>query len=53
LSPAHPLPTASRPQRANPQSLGDVVEVTLPSPGDTVKAGETCGDIESVKAVND
>ncbi len=53
MSPAHPLPTASRPQRANPQPLGDVVELTLPSPGDTVKAGETCGDIESVKTVND
>jgi len=37
----------------NLQPLGDVVEVTLPSPGDTVKAGETCGDIESVKTVND
>jgi glycine cleavage system H protein len=35
------------------QSLGDVVEVTLPNPGDTVKAGEACGDIESVKSVSD
>jgi glycine cleavage system H protein len=35
------------------QSLGDVVAVTLPSPGDTVTAGEACGDIESVKSVND
>jgi len=35
------------------QSLGDVVEVTLPRPGDTVKAGEACGDIESVKSVSD
>jgi glycine cleavage system H protein len=35
------------------QSLGDVVEVTLPDPGDTVKAGEACGDIESVKSVSD
>ena len=35
------------------QSLGDVVDVTLPSPGDTVKAGEACGDIESVKSVSD
>ena len=34
-------------------SLGDVVEVTLPNPGDTVKAGEACGDIESVKSVSD
>lgn len=35
------------------QSLGDVVSVSLPRPGDTVKAGEPCGDIESVKSVND
>jgi glycine cleavage system H protein len=35
------------------QSLGDVVDVTLPSPGDSVKAGEACGDIESVKSVSD
>lgn len=33
-------------------SLGDVVEVTLPKPGDTVQAGKECGDIESVKSVN-
>ena len=35
------------------QSLGDVVEVTLPEPGDTVTAGEACGDIESVKSLSD
>ena len=35
------------------RSLGDVVAVTLPSVGDTVTAGEPCGDIESVKSVND
>ena len=35
------------------QSLGDVVDVTLPEPGDTVDAGEACGDIESVKSVSD
>jgi len=35
------------------QSLGDVVDVTLPRPGDTVTAGQACGDIESVKSVND
>jgi len=35
------------------QSLGDVVAVTLPSPGDMVDAGEACGDIESVKIVSD
>ena len=35
------------------QSLGDVVEVTPPQLGDTVKAGEPCGEIESTKSVND
>jgi glycine cleavage system H protein len=35
------------------QSLGDVVDVTLPEPGDTVTAGEACGDIESVKSLTD
>jgi glycine cleavage system H protein len=35
------------------QSLGDVVEVTPPGPGDTITAGEACGDIESVKSVSD
>ena len=35
------------------QSLGDVIDVSLPSPGDTVKAGEACGNIESVKSVSD
>jgi len=35
------------------QSLGDVVDVTLPRPGDRVSADEPCGDIESVKSVSD
>ncbi|HEY1643601.1 MAG TPA: glycine cleavage system protein GcvH [Streptosporangiaceae bacterium] len=35
------------------QSLGDVVEVTLPGPGERITAGEPSGEIESVKAVND
>jgi Glycine cleavage H-protein len=35
------------------QSLGDVVEVTPPGAGDTITAGEACGDIESVKSVSD
>src|SRR5436190_1114011 len=35
------------------QSLGDVVQVTLPDLGETIKAGEACGDVESVKSVND
>jgi glycine cleavage system H protein len=35
------------------QSLGDVIDVTLPRPGGTVKLGEACGDIESVKSVSE
>jgi glycine cleavage system H protein len=35
------------------QSLGDVVDMTLPEPGETVTAGEACGDIESVKSLSD
>jgi len=35
------------------QTLGDVIDVTLPGPGETVQAGQTCGDIESVKSVSD
>jgi glycine cleavage system H protein len=35
------------------QSLGDMVQVTLPDLGETIKAGEACGDVESVKSVND
>jgi len=35
------------------QSLGDVVDVSPPKPGDAVMAGEACGDIESVKSVSD
>ena len=35
------------------QSLGDVVDMTLPEPGATVTAGEACGDIESVKSLSD
>jgi glycine cleavage system H protein len=35
------------------QSLGDVIDVTLPRLGDTLRAGKACGDIESVKSVND
>ena len=34
-------------------SLGDVVDVSLPRVGDAVTAGQACGDIESVKSVND
>lgn len=34
-------------------SLGDIVFVNLPQPGDPVTAGEPFGDVESVKAVSD
>jgi len=35
------------------QQLGDVVYVELPEQGATVKAGDTFGSIESVKAVSE
>ncbi|MEV5251421.1 glycine cleavage system protein GcvH [Streptomyces werraensis] len=34
-------------------ALGDVVFVQLPEVGDTVSAGETCGELESTKSVSD
>ena len=34
-------------------ALGDVVFINLPEVGDTVTAGESFGDVESVKAVSD
>ena len=34
-------------------SLGDIVFVTLPADGDEVRAGETCGEIESTKSVSE
>ncbi|WP_040160779.1 glycine cleavage system protein GcvH [Mobilicoccus massiliensis] len=34
-------------------ALGDVVFVDLPSVGDDVTAGDTCGEIESTKSVSD
>ncbi|MDQ2758733.1 MAG: glycine cleavage system protein GcvH [Actinomycetota bacterium] len=34
-------------------ALGDVVYVQLPAVGDTVTAGETCGEVESTKSVSD
>ena len=34
-------------------ALGDVVYVDLPAAGDTVTAGETCGEVESTKSVSD
>lgn len=35
------------------EALGDVVFIGLPQVGDTVTAGESFGDVESVKAVSD
>ncbi|MEV5010948.1 glycine cleavage system protein GcvH [Streptomyces sp. NPDC001698] len=34
-------------------ALGDVVYAQLPEVGDTVAAGETCGELESTKSVSD
>ena len=34
-------------------ALGDVVYVDLPAVGDTVTAGETCGEVESTESVSD
>ena len=35
------------------KALGDIVFIGLPAVGDTVTAGESFGDVESVKAVSD
>jgi glycine cleavage system H protein len=35
------------------ESLGDVIDMSLPKPGGAVRAGEACGDIESVKSLSD
>lgn len=34
-------------------SLGDIVFVSLPEPGDDVEAGQPCGEVESTKSVSD
>ena len=34
-------------------ALGDVVYVSLPSVGDSVNVGDTCGEVESTKSVSD
>ncbi|QDD62232.1 glycine cleavage system protein GcvH [Streptomyces albidoflavus] len=34
-------------------ALGDVVYAQLPEVGETVTAGETCGELESTKSVSD
>lgn len=33
--------------------LGEIVYVDLPAVGDTVTAGDTCGEVESTKSVSD
>lgn len=35
------------------EALGDVVYVSLPSPGDAVTGGQSCGEVESTKSVSD
>jgi glycine cleavage system H protein len=35
------------------EALGDIVFVQLPAVGDTLKAGEVCGEIESTKSVSE
>lgn len=35
------------------EELGDIVFVELPAVGDTVSAGDACGEIESTKAVSE
>ena len=35
------------------ESLGDIVFVSLPSVGDRVEAGQSCGEVESTKSVSE
>jgi glycine cleavage system H protein len=35
------------------EQLGDIVYVSLPEVGDTVGAGDACGELESTKSVSD
>lgn len=35
------------------ESLGDIVFVSLPSVGDAVAAGDSCGEVESTKSVSE
>jgi glycine cleavage system H protein len=35
------------------EALGDVVYVSLPLVGDTLSAGDSCGEVESTKSVSD
>lgn len=34
-------------------ALGDVVYVSLPAVGDEIRAGDSCGEVESTKSVSD
>lgn len=34
-------------------ALGDVVYVSVPEQGDTLEAGDSCGEVESTKSVSD
>jgi len=36
-----------------PRMLGDVVYVSLPAVGDSLGAGDSCGEVESTKSVSD
>ena len=35
------------------EALGDIVYVSLPNIGDSVSAGDACGEVESTKSVSD
>jgi len=35
------------------EALGDIVYVSLPKVGDSVSAGDACGEVESTKSVSD
>lgn len=35
------------------EALGDVVYISLPSVGDSVSGGQSCGEVESTKSVSD
>ncbi|CAB4663479.1 unannotated protein [freshwater metagenome] len=35
------------------EALGDIVYVSLPAVGETVSAGDACGEVESTKSVSD
>ena len=51
--PRRQLPGGGAEGPGHTDALGDVVFINLPEVGDTVTAGESFGDVESVKAVSD